>query len=148
MIDPELCLVGLAAKTPEEIVRALAAKLLAKGHVRESFEKAALAREKRSPTGLPFPGVAVALPHAEPEHVASPAIAIATLAAPVTFRQMGSPGTKLTVSLVVMPAFSAKEQAGAMLSSLIERLQDDALRDRLVKATDPKTLAEALGGLA
>ncbi|MGZ3423559.1 MAG: PTS sugar transporter subunit IIA [Polyangiales bacterium] len=147
MIDPELCLAGLEAKTPEDVVKALAAKLLAKGHVRESFEKAALAREKRSPTGLPFPGVAVALPHAEPEHVASPAIAVATLAKPVTFRQMGSPGTKLTVSLVVMPAFTAKEQAGAQLSSLIERLQDDALRDRLVRATDAQALADALGGL-
>jgi PTS system galactitol-specific IIA component len=148
VIDPELCLPRLSAKTPEDVVKALAAKLLSKGHVLETFEKAALAREKRSPTGLPFPGVAVALPHAEPEHVASPAIAIATLASPVTFRQMGSPGTKLAVSLVVMPAFTAKEQASAQLSTLIEKLQDDALRTRLVAAPDAEALAALLVGLA
>jgi PTS system galactitol-specific IIA component len=148
VIDPELCLPRLSAKTPEDVVKALAAKLLEKGHVKGSFEKAALAREKRSPTGLPFPGVAVALPHAESEHVESPAIAIATLATPVQFRQMGSPGTKLAVSLVVMPAFTAKEQASAQLSTLIEKLQDDALLTRLVEATDAKALAEALGSLA
>jgi PTS system galactitol-specific IIA component len=148
VIDPELCLPRLSAKTPEDVVKALAAKLLEKGHVKASFEKAALAREKRSPTGLPFPGVAVALPHAEPEHVESPAIAIATLATPVWFRQMGSPGTKLSVSLVVMPAFTAKEQASALLSTLIEKLQDDALRARLVEAPDAQALAEALGALA
>lgn len=125
-------------------MRALALRLREKGHVRDSFEKAALAREKRSPTGLPFPGVAVALPHAEPEHVESPAIAVATLAAPVTFRQMGSPGTKLAVSLVVMPAFTAKEQASAQLSTLIEKLQDDALRARLVEAADAAAIADAL----
>ncbi len=134
----------MSAGSAEEVIRALAQKLLAKGHVRASFEKAALAREKRSPTGLPFPGIAVALPHAEPEHVESPGIAIATLEKPVTFRQMGGPATKLTVSIVVMPAFSAKEQAGAGLSGLIEKLQDEALRNRLMEATDAAALAAAL----
>ena len=122
----------------------LAQRLLEKGHVKPSFEKAALAREKRSPTGLPFPGAAIALPHAEPEHVLSPAIAVATLIAPVTFRQMGSPATKLTVSIIVMPAFSAKEQASAGLSGLIEKLQDEALRQRLLDATDAAAIVKAL----
>ncbi len=146
MIDPELCLVRVEARSAEEIVRALCARLLARGHVLPTFERAALAREKRSPTGLPFPGIAIALPHAEPEHVVAPAIAVATLAAPVPFRQMGSPATKLSVSLVVMPAFSAKEQAGAGLAGLIERLQDDALRDALAAATDAQAIADALRG--
>lgn len=145
MIDPELCLVRIEARSAEEVVRALATRLLAKGHVRPTFEKAALAREKRSPTGLPFPGAAIALPHAEPEHVVSPAIAVATLAAPVLFRQMGSPATKLSVALVVMPAFSAKEQAGAGLAGLIERLQDPSLRDALVRASDAAAIVSALG---
>ncbi|MBK7396118.1 MAG: PTS sugar transporter subunit IIA [Myxococcales bacterium] len=144
MIDPALCLVRPAATSAEDVVRALARLLHGRGHVRDSFERAALAREKRSPTGLPFPGIAVALPHAEPEHVVSPAIAIATLATPVVFREMGSPAVKLSVSLVVMPAFSAKEQAGAGLSALIERLQDEALRARLVAAEDAASLAAAL----
>lgn len=144
MIDEGLCLARFTATSAEEIIRALAQRLLEKGHVKATFEKAALSREKRSPTGLPFPGVAVALPHAEPEHVASPAIAIATLVTPVTFRQMGSPGTKLSVSVVVMPAFSAKEQAGAGLSGLIEKLQDDSLRQRLVEAADAAAIARLL----
>lgn len=144
MIDEALCLARVSATSAEEVIKLLAARLLEKGHVKGTFEKAALSREKRSPTGLPFPGVAVALPHAEPEHVASPAIAIATLAAPVPFRQMGSPATKLSVSLVVMPAFSAKEQAGAGLSALIEKLQDEALRTKLIEATTPGEIASLL----
>src|SRR5687767_12670668 len=135
MIAPELCLAALEAATAEEVVRALAKRLLEAGHVKPTFEGAALARERRSPTGLPFPETAVAIPHAEPEHVVSPAIAIASLVTPVRFRQMGSPATQLEVSLVVMPAFTAKEQAAAGLSTLIERLQDDALRRTLATAT-------------
>src|SRR5437588_7640495 len=99
-----LGLARLEVTSAEGAVRALAKALEAKGHVKASFEAAALQRERRSPTGLPFAGSAVALPHAEPEHVLSPAIAIASLARPVKFRQMGSPATQLDVALVVMPA--------------------------------------------
>lgn len=146
MIDPSLCVVHPPAATAEDVIRLLSQRLCAAGHVTEGFERAALAREKRSPTGLPFPGVAVALPHAEPEHVRTPAIAVATLASPVVFREMGDPASKLSIAVVVMPAFSAKEQAAAQLSSLIERLQDDGLRARLLAAPDAAALAAALSG--
>jgi PTS system galactitol-specific IIA component len=141
----ELAIARLTAGSNEDVIRALAARLLAAGHVKPSFENAALARERRSPTGLPFPGVAVALPHAEPEHVASPAIAVASLVAPVTFRQMGNPAVKLEVSLVVMPALTAKEQAASELSRLIQVLQDEALRGELVAAPDNAALCAVLG---
>jgi PTS system galactitol-specific IIA component len=86
----------------------------------------------------------VALPHAEPNHVASHALAMATLAAPVKFRQMGDPATVLEVGLVVMPALTAKEQASAGLSRLIELLQDTAFRAALVAAPDAPTMQALL----
>ncbi len=131
-----LCFPRLNATSAEAVVRTLARELLAAGHVRTSFEAAAVARERRSPTGLPFEGGAVALPHAEPEHVISRALAVATLAAPVKFREMGSPASQLDVALVVMPALTAKEQAAAGLSRVIELLQDAALRAALAAAPD------------
>jgi PTS system galactitol-specific IIA component len=135
VLSPDLCIAGLVAASSEGAVRALCGCLRAAGLVRPSFEAAAIARERRSPTGLPFPGIAVALPHADPEHVLAPAIAVASLATPVRFRQMGSPAVELEVGLVVMPALTAKEQAAAELSRLIELLQDEALRRALVEAT-------------
>src|SRR5271169_5758530 len=97
----------LDVPSAEDAIRALARDLHRAGCVTDSFEAAAVARERRSPTGLPFEGGAVALPHAEPEHVASRALAVATLAGPVKFRQMGSPACQLDVALVVMPALTA-----------------------------------------
>jgi galactitol PTS system EIIA component len=140
----DLCLAALPAKNAEGAIRSLAAALERAGHVGPSFVTAALTRERRSPTGLPFPGVAVALPHAEPEHVLSPAVAVASLAAPVRFRQMGAPAVELEVRLVVMPALTAKEQAAAGLSRLIELLQDESLRARLAAAATSAELASAL----
>lgn len=141
---PCFACVGMTESSAEEAIRALAKRLFAAGHVRASFEAAAVARERRSPTGLPFPGCAVALPHAEPEHVVSPAVVVASLAKPVMFRQMGSPATMLETRLLVMPAFSAKEQAGAGLARLIEFLQDETRRAALVAAESPEAMLAAL----
>jgi PTS system galactitol-specific IIA component len=146
MLSVDLCVAGLVASSSDAVLQALAKRLVAAGHVRPSFEAAAILREKRSPTGLPFPGSGVALPHAEPEHVLTPAIAIASLAQSVTFRQMGAPGTKLAVTLVVMPALTAKEQAAGELSRLIEVLQDETLRRELERAKDVTAMMAAFAG--
>jgi PTS system galactitol-specific IIA component len=144
MIEPELCVVGLDASSAEGAIRALARLLHAAGRVHATFEAAAVARELRSPTGLPFEPLAVALPHAEPEHVVSPAIAIATLATPVPFREMGTPATQLACGLVVMPAFGSKQQADAELSRLIEALQDPETTRALAAAKTPQALCATL----
>jgi PTS system galactitol-specific IIA component len=136
--------VRLDAPSAEEVIRALARELCRAGVVKDSFEGAALVRERRSPTGLPFEGGAVALPHAEPEHVLSPALGVATLARPVRFRQMGSPAVALDVTLVVMPAFTAKEQASAGLSRVIEMLQSPPLRAALAAAQDDAAIRSTL----
>jgi PTS system galactitol-specific IIA component len=144
MFTTDLCVVGLTAGSAADVIRALASRLLGQGHVKPSFEGAALAREKKSPTGLPFDPWPVALPHAAPEHALSPAIAIATLAAPVSFRQMGSPAVSLQVSIVVMPALTAKEQAAASLSRLVTLLQAEETRGLLVRAASAEELLRML----
>jgi PTS system galactitol-specific IIA component len=143
MIEAGLCFVGLDVASDEEAVRALARALLSAGKVTASFEFEAVSREKRSPTGLPFPGGAIAIPHAEPELVRRPSLAIATLARPVTFREMGNPASQLEVALVVMPALTAREQAGAGLAKILSLLQDSALRAELHAATDGVALFAA-----
>jgi PTS system galactitol-specific IIA component len=146
MLSSDLCVAGLSAPSSDAVLQALAERLVRAGHVRPSFLEAAIKRERRSPTGLPFPGCGVALPHADPEHVVTPAIAIATLAQPISFRQMGTPGTKLDVRLVVMPALTVKEQAMGELARIMELLQDEPLRRALLDATDSDAMMTALSG--
>jgi galactitol PTS system EIIA component len=144
MFLPDLSLVRLEARSADAVIQTLASRLHASSFVKPSFERAALVREKKSPTGLPFSPWAVALPHADPEHCTSPAIALATMARPVVFRQMGSPATKLDVSIVVMPAFTAKEQAAASLTRLMTLLQEEETRRLLVSAVSSTELLEVL----
>jgi mannitol/fructose-specific phosphotransferase system IIA component (Ntr-type) len=72
------------------------------------------------------------------------ALAVATLARPVKFREMGSPATQLDVALVVMPALTAKEQAGAGLAKVIEMLQNGPLRAALTAADDEAAMRATL----
>jgi PTS system galactitol-specific IIA component len=148
MLEASLCFARVDATSAEAAIRWLARELHRAGHVAPTFEAAAVQREKRSPTGLPFAGGAVALPHAEPDHVTSHAIAIATLARPVKFREMGSPATQLDVALVIMPALTAKEQAAAGLATLIDALQSSALRAALLDAPDADAMRAVLAGHA
>jgi PTS system galactitol-specific IIA component len=144
LFSADLCVPRLEAKNAEHAIRQLAQRLAAKGHVLPSFEAAAVQREKRSPTGLPFPDAPVALPHAEPEHVTSAACAVAVLAQPVKFREMGSPQVQLDAKIVVMPALTHKEQAAAGLARLLELLQNEALRAALLAATTPSEMLDAI----
>jgi PTS system galactitol-specific IIA component len=143
MIEAELCFFDLDAASDEAAVRALAQALFRAGRVKPSFELAAVSREKRSPTGLPFPDGAVAIPHAEPEHVVSPSVAIAKLQRPVKFREMGNPAVQLDVELVVMPALTAAEQAEAGLARILDVLRDQALRNEVLAAGDAAGIFDA-----
>jgi hypothetical protein len=57
---------------------------------------------------------------------------------------MGSPAVALDVSLVVIPAFTAKEQASAGLARMIEMLQSAPLRAALVAAEDAAAVRSLL----
>ena len=139
-----LCVPALQPINAESAIRVLAQHLHGAGHVLASYEAAAVLRERKSPTGLPFAGCGVAIPHADPSHVVKPAIAIASLSTRVRFRQMGTPATQIDVSLVVMPAFSAKEQAATSLTRLIELLQDVALQEELLAAKTGEAMCAAI----
>ncbi|WP_394820977.1 PTS sugar transporter subunit IIA [Pendulispora albinea] len=144
MIAEAWCLAKLDVTTAERAILEIAAKLVKHGRVRASFGHATVARERRSPTGVPFASLAVAIPHVEPEHVLASSIAVATLASPLAFREMGSPQSVLDVRIVIVPAFEASDQASGALSRLIELLQDDGLRAALVDAQDERGLVRLL----
>ncbi|HWL84249.1 MAG TPA: PTS sugar transporter subunit IIA [Polyangiaceae bacterium] len=142
MIAKDWCLAKFEATSAEQAIEKIALLLAAHWRVRDSFGHAAVLRERRSPTGLPFSPFPVAIPHVEPDHVLMPTLAVGTLAAPVTFREMACPRSSLDVSIVIVPAFTAAEQSSGALARLMEALQNDALRCALVSAEDAAQLVD------
>lgn len=105
----------------------LGKKLYEKGKVKESFIPAILEREITFPTGLPFEGYGVAIPHTDAEHVLQTQIAVMTLDKPVTFTQMATKDQEVEVGLIVMLAIKEAHSQLEMLQKLIGLLQNEAL---------------------
>jgi len=132
----ELCWAALPADDAGEVMVLLARALADQGFVRSTFEDAVVSREASSPTGLPMAGRKVAIPHADPEHVIAPAVALCALCRPVGFKEMGNPQCELPVELVAMLALPDEQSAQHELVRLIELFQDAAFVDRLCTAAD------------
>ena len=144
--DRRHVLVRLAADSTEDALRALAARLVETGHARASFPDAVLAREAEFPTGLPTEPIGVAIPHADVEHVVTTTVALATLARPVVFHQMGGEDhDTVAVSIIVMLAVAEPKAQVAYLSRVIGAIQDADLCRALVAADDVDQVLDIFG---
>ena len=127
-------LVDTSATSSDEIIRALASTLVDSEHVAPGYADACIAREATDPTGLPMPGAAVAIPHADPELVIEPAVAIGTPSRPVVFQQMDEPDLDLEVSAVFLLALDGAGSQLAALRQVAEFVQDATRLDALISA--------------
>lgn len=140
MYRRELCWAALSAHSAEEAMGVMGLALEQCGCVKPSFQRALLDREAASPTGLPLAGRKVAIPHTDPEHVNTPAIAVCTLSSPVSFGEMGNPEQLLPVEIIAMLAFPDHESSQQSLFRLIERFQQEAFVEQLCAAPDAQAL--------
>ncbi|WP_394216599.1 PTS sugar transporter subunit IIA [Brachybacterium vulturis] len=123
----------------EDVLRSLAGRLLDAGAVTVDFPEALRRRERTYPTGLPTP-IPTAIPHADPEHVVVPGLALATLARPVPFGEMGATGSTADVRLVVMPLLTDAREHLAALQRLMCLLRDEAAVAELLEMPDDEAL--------
>lgn len=123
--------------SPEEVIRALVGRLVASGHVQPGYADACVQREATDPTGLPTAGAAVAIPHADPDLVTRPAVAIAVPTRPVAFAQMGDPDVEVLAEAVFLLALTGPKEQLAALRQIAELVQDAGRLRSLVRATTP-----------
>jgi galactitol PTS system EIIA component len=141
----ELISVRAHADSAEELLGSLAERLRAGGYVRASYREALLAREREHPTGLPVPGVGVAIPHADAEHVQQAAMAVATLQRPVTFGVMGDVEATVDVSVVFLLALDDAAGHLRALRQIVGFVQD---APRLRRLSDADSVEQALAALS
>lgn len=131
LLTPGRVLLHVPATSADDVIRRLATLLEDEGAVRSSFTEAVLERERTHPTGLPLAGeLHVAIPHADPCHVLAPALAVATLERPVSFRNMADPDEDVPVSVVILMALNDPAAQVEMLQHLASLFQDvDRVRE-------------------
>lgn len=138
-LEVGVAITGLEVSDAEDVLRSLAGRLLDEGAVTVDFPEALRTREARYPTGLPTP-IATAIPHADPEHVITPGLALAALAAPVPFGEMGGDGGTVDVHLVAMPLLTDAAAHLSALQRLMALLRDEAAVADLLAADDEDDL--------
>jgi len=135
----------MEVKDSSDIIRKLGEKLYETGYVKESFIDAAIDRESRLPTGLPLGGgFNAAIPHTDIEHVIKPALALATLKTPISFRNMAIPSETVEVSLVFLLALEQPKVQIEMLQEIAGVLQAPEIVSALVQATTYEDVVKAL----
>ena len=138
----ELVLLNYTTEDREEVLRALADLLYQDGATKATYADAMLTREKAYPTGLPTESIKVAIPHAEVEHVNYSAFALATLAKPVKFGEMGgAPDDMLDIEIIMMLANADPEEQVKTLRRMVDMFDEVSTLQALL---DSQTPAEAV----
>jgi PTS system galactitol-specific IIA component len=134
------------AADPETLLGEVGAWLTDHGYTREGFTDALTARERDHPTGLLTAGGGVALPHAEPELVARPALVVCRPETAVVFRRMDAPGRSVEVELVLVLVIAAPDRHMELLSGLAGVLGDGDRVRALAAPLEPEAMLEVAAG--
>ncbi len=138
LLGTEHILVDVDVKDAQEAIQRLTIALVETGHVTPGFAEDVWKREQTFPTGLPTQPLAVAIPHADPDHVNRSAVCIGMLNSPVRFAQMGTDGsTFLDVRLVFLLAIKELEKQVEMIQQLMTLIQTGSLLEGLARIKEP-----------
>jgi galactitol PTS system EIIA component len=145
LIVPKAILLQNDASDSSTIIRRLGELLNQEGFVTDGFIDATLQREANMPTGLPLGGeYHAAMPHVDLEYVYKPAIALATLKAPVIFQHMVMTEEEVPVQLVIMLALDQPKSQIEALQQVAEVLQNAEIVAGLMEARTPDEVIEVL----
>ena len=145
LLHEDLILLNYEAESKEELLQKLSKILKDKGYVKDSFTEGVLQREIIYPTGLNTNGVKVAIPHTDPIHVEKPAILVALLKNPVSFKEMGSGVNDVEAKLIFMLAVKDPSCQVETLSKLMSIFSD---KDKLISIYNSTTTKEVIDKLS
>jgi galactitol PTS system EIIA component len=144
LIDKSLITLHLRAQDDKDAIRSLARLLVEHGRVSNDFIEEVVQREVQFPTGLPTPGIKLALPHTGSSHVIASAIAIGVLDRPIDFRLMGSPDQSVAVQIVFLLGLRERDSQPTILKSIMQLIQNTGLLEQMVSASSAEAIYQAL----
>lgn len=145
LLHEDLVLLNYEADSKEELLVRLSSILREKGYVKDSYTEGILKREEIYPTGLVTDGVKVAIPHTDAIHVEKPAILVAVLNKPVTFKEMGSNVNDVEAEMIFMLAVKNPDHQVSTLSKLMSIFSD---KEKLLGIYNSKSTKEVIDKLS
>ena len=147
LLRPDHILVKDKVSNAQDAIKWLTHPLLQSEHVTHGFAEDVWKREQTFPTGLPTQPLAVAIPHADPDHVNQSAVCIGVLRSPVQFGQMGTDGSLvLDTRIIFLLAIKEKEKQVGMIQQLITLIQAPSLLEGLIIAKTAQEVIDLVRG--
>ena len=144
-VTEENVLVNVDAETKEEVIRIMVDLLVKNGYVKPEYYNILISREEKYPTGLPTEGVQVAIPHGCSEgSVLKPAVAVATLARNVVFRNMANQDEELSVGIVFMLAIVNEHELAEDLNRVMSIFSEGEALSRLYASKNAAQIVEIM----
>ena len=139
-LEETLIFTGMKARDWQEVLKKTGAALQEKGDAKDSYIDALIQREIKYPTGINMGETGVAIPHTDPDEVLKEGIAIAILAEPVAFRQMGTEQGNVMVKLVFVLAIREPGSQVDKLRQMLKLLRDKKVLGQLENASDRQSV--------
>lgn len=144
LLKPELVFFDFEATDRFDFFAKLGEKLKVDGYIKDSWMDAILEREKNYPTGLDCPGVSVALPHVDPEHLLKPYIAIIKPKNPIEFDGMADTGLVNAQLIVNLGLMAHEEGQVAVLQAFLGIFIDDAASAEIMAQTTQQGMIDTV----
>ena len=147
-VKAENILIKLEADSKEEVIRVMVDLLVNNGYVKPEYYDILIAREEQYPTGLPTEGIQVAIPHGISEgSVIKPAVALATLAKKIKFRNMANKDEELSVGLVFLFGLPGEHELAEELNKVMSIFSEGELLSRVYSSKSKDQIMEIMNKL-
>lgn len=140
IFEKDLVDLSTNAESAEELFRESFAVLKNTGYVQDDFLEALNKREHDYPTGLEFPNIAIAIPHADPQYVSKPFIYIQKLNNKISFKHMGNASKEIFPELVFTLGMKEGEKQLELLSELMEFFTNEKIVEELKSINNEEKL--------
>ena len=146
IIDEKLIIVNLKAETKEEALKILADNFYKYDYVKDGYYENVIKREKDFPTGLPTI-IPVAICHTEAQYVKQGALAMATLAKPIPFGEMGTPDREISAEIIFLLALNDPKDQVPWLKKMVTIFKSKDTLLSIKNETSRAELANLLNNL-
>ncbi|MEY8356280.1 PTS sugar transporter subunit IIA [Lachnospiraceae bacterium 54-53] len=137
----EFVFLQVNAADKQSILRLLCKKLSEAGYVTEDFLQSVMDHETTAPTAL---GKGLALPHGFASYVIRPAVAVATLTAPVLWQEKEKADVVFLLAFNLDEAAGMKEETIKFYSVFLDLFDDPEKVNEIRRSDSPVLLAEQL----
>lgn len=144
LFKPELVFFDMECEDRWDFFKQLQAKLDPMGYLQSNWYEGITTREKTYPTGLRCPSIEVAIPHADPEYIKTPYIAVVVPKKPIVFEHMAGVDDPVDAQLIMNLGVVRDGGQVEVLQTLMNIFASDEKVADIMAQTTPEGMVDAI----